>query len=223
MTNDDKKTIFVAATQLEVQPLLNHFSWVKRSDKYFIYNNYEIFIAGAGVFPMTYHLSRNLHLWDPKKIQMILVGIAGAYSYQLPLGTLHQVIEDIFADTGAEEKNGQILTMDQINLWSNTSLSKIEAVHTFPNNPIKLELPSVHSITVNTASGTESTIIKRMGQFKPDIENMEGAAFFQICKVNGISSTQIRTISNYVTPRNKSEWEIELAVKQLNKWIIQML
>jgi futalosine hydrolase len=50
---------------------------------------------------------------------------------------------------------------------------------------------------------------------------MEGIAFHYACKQAKIPFLQIRAISNYVTPRNKSEWEIPLAIQNLNQYLIE--
>ena len=44
---------------------------------------------------------------------------------------------------------------------------------------------------------------------------MEGAAFFYACLFEGITCSQIRTISNRVEKRNRDNWDIPLAVKDL--------
>jgi len=51
--------------------------------------------------------------------------------------------------------------------------------------------------------------------FNPQVESMEGAAFFYACLLEGITCSQIRTISNKVEKRNKDNWNIPLAVKNL--------
>jgi len=52
---------------------------------------------------------------------------------------------------------------------------------------------------------------------------MEGAAFFYACLLEGITCTQIRTISNKVEKRNKDNWDIPLAVKNLCSTGLQLI
>ena len=46
---------------------------------------------------------------------------------------------------------------------------------------------------------------------------MEGAAVMMVSKRFKIPCVQIRTISNRVEQRNKTKWDISLAVSNLNK------
>jgi futalosine hydrolase len=83
-------------------------------------------------------------------------------------------------------------------------------------NNLRSALPSitwVDSLTVNTASGSEDTISKRVQKYHPDIETMEGAALHYVCLQEGIPFLQLRGISNKVEPRNKANWKIEEAMK----------
>ena len=58
--------------------------------------------------------------------------------------------------------------------------------------------------------------------FSPNVESMEGAAFFAACK--GLSNfTQIRSVSNYVEKRDKSKWQIQLAITNLNRKMLNVL
>ena len=52
---------------------------------------------------------------------------------------------------------------------------------------------------------------------------MEGAAVFYACKMNNVPCLQVRAISNYVEPRNKENWQINLAINNLNNWIINFI
>ena len=51
---------------------------------------------------------------------------------------------------------------------------------------------------------------------------MEGAAFFAGCKRLD-NFTQIRAVSNYVEKRDKSKWNISLAIENLNKTLQKTL
>jgi len=52
---------------------------------------------------------------------------------------------------------------------------------------------------------------------------MEGAAVFYACKRENIDCLQIRSVSNYVEPRNKENWQIGLAIRNLNDWMISFI
>jgi len=92
--------------------------------------------------------------------------------------------------------------------------TKIENTVPYKNNNIN-KLKKVSGITVNTTHGAEISIEKIKSLFNPDVESMEGAAFFYACLLEGITCSQIRTISNKIEKRNKENWDIPLAVKNL--------
>jgi futalosine hydrolase len=54
-----------------------------------------------------------------------------------------------------------------------------------------------------------------MSKFNPDIETMEGASFFYICRREGIPFVAFRSISNRIEPRNKGNWNVKLALDNL--------
>ena len=85
------------------------------------------------------------------------------------------------------------------------------------------QLQKVKGITVNTVHGNEASIEKVKRLYNPAVESMEGAAFFSSCKEIGVEFIQIRAISNYVEKRDKSKWEMALAIKNLNNFIIDFL
>ena len=73
-----------------------------------------------------------------------------------------------------------------------------------------------NGITVNSSSGNEHTIKNRVNIFSPDTESMEGAAIALTAKEYNTDFIQIRSISNPVAIRNKADWNIPLAIKNLS-------
>jgi futalosine hydrolase len=52
---------------------------------------------------------------------------------------------------------------------------------------------------------------------------MEGAAVFYTCNIMNTPSIQIRSVSNHIEPRNKANWNIPLAIKALNDYLIEFI
>ena len=52
---------------------------------------------------------------------------------------------------------------------------------------------------------------------------MEGAAFHYVCLKEHVPFAQVRAISNFVTPRDKSQWQMKKAITNLNKWLIKFI
>ncbi len=84
------------------------------------------------------------------------------------------------------------------------------------------EWPVASSVSVQTVSGGTASIA-RLQPYAPDVESMEGAAFHYGCLVEKVPFLQLRCISNYVEVRDKSKWNIPLAVKHLNEALISVV
>jgi len=135
---------------------------------------------------------------------VVNMGIAGSFSSDILIGDVVEVVEDNFSEIGFE--NG-------------VSFSEFSELNVKTSYKIKGEtnLRKVKSITVNTVHGNEKSIDEIVKTLNPDIESMEGAAVFQVCKKFKIPCVQIRSISNKVEIRNKENWNLELAISNLNK------
>jgi len=84
-------------------------------------------------------------------------------------------------------------------------------------------LKKVKGITVNTVHGNDVSIEKVKQLYHPVVESMEGAAFFAACTGTKGNSVQIRAISNYVEKRDKEKWQMPLAIKNLNDFLITFI
>ena len=52
---------------------------------------------------------------------------------------------------------------------------------------------------------------------------MEGASFFYSAMISETNCLQIRSVSNRVESRNRDNWDIPLAVKNLNTFALELL
>jgi len=84
-------------------------------------------------------------------------------------------------------------------------------------------LKQVKAITVNTVHGNKNSITKIVNRLNPDIESMEGAAIFAVCKEFNIPCVQITSISNKMEKRNKENWNIPLAIQNLNTIVAKII
>jgi futalosine hydrolase len=215
--------LLISPTLFEIAPLLASLPIKKMNENSFICGEWDILIGGTGSFPFTYHLMRYLALRGDAPTKSVLVGVAGSYTSELHLSSLCTVREEIWCDVGAEEKDGTILGMDSLNLWTSENDPKPDSIRAKSSWSLYTELPSVKSITVNVAAGCHDTIDFRKRKHQPDIENMEGAAFFKICQLHSIECAQIRSISNYVEPRDRSKWDLQGAIHTLNDKILTLI
>ena len=219
------KTLLVSATYEELKPLIEKAEKINQIDDKLITlrigsKEFDFLCTGVGMVATSFYLGRVLssHKYD----RVINTGIAGSFDKDIPLGTVVEVVEDQFSEMGAE---------DGANFLSLLDLELIE-VDEFPYQSgvlfneqeiWSLTYPKVKSITVNKAHGSEERITKTIERLMPQVESMEGAAFFYACKIAKIPCLQIRAISNYVERRNKASWDISLAIKSLNAEILKLI
>jgi futalosine hydrolase len=199
--------LLVAATSFEITPLLERST---TQDKHRIH----ALITGPGMLATTWKLAECLA--TSSFDLAINAGIAGSFDPELPPGSLCEITEDTFGDFGAED-GSEFLPASEISLFdphlppfSGGFLRSSYSLSFFPG------LKKARAITVNTVSGKEETIGNRIRHFQPQIESMEGAAFFYACLQRGIPCCQLRSVSNPIERRNKKNWNIPLAVTTLN-------
>ena len=86
--------------------------------------------------------------------------------------------------------------------------------------PVERRVPFV---TVSSCTGTDTVARDLETRTGGAVESMEGAAFFYACHQLKVPCVQIRAVSNYVEKRNRDNWEIGLAVKNLNTFALELI
>ncbi len=218
------KILIVAATSLEISSLSEKLIFIEKPvanlSKY-KYNNLfiDILITGIGGIFTSYWLLKYIN----NNYDLILnIGIAGSYNDNIRIGQVVNIVKDEFADLGIEDANEFRTLFDM----------KFVDKNTYPFNNGKLDnntdfskiikLKKVKAISSSIAHGNKNSINKIIEKFNPDIESMEGATFFYICTLEQQSFLQIRSISNFVEERKKSNWNIPLAINNLADTIINI-
>ena len=215
------KILLVSATKFEIAPLLKRFKGIRSGKNLSTFSfgkhTIDVLITGIGMTTTAFHLGKTLS----KKYDLAInAGVAGSFRQNIPLGTVVNVVSDCFADLGAEDGE-KFLTLEEMGLGQVSSL-KSQVLSPKARKTL-LGLPQVNGITVNTVHGNTASIKKVIKKFHPDIESMEGAAFFFACNHENIPCIQIRAISNYVEKRNKKKWKMDLAIKNLCTSIEQIM
>lgn len=217
--------LLVAATISEIQPLLVMHGWQEGMG--FPYSSQsqqhqlDIMVTGAGINHTAFHLGQILSR-RPYDVA-IQVGIAGSFNQAFPIGSVVQVVSDQFSDFGATDHE-HFLPAQQIGLLPDAPPLLVDGVlsATYSNAFTEKWAPA-RGITVQTVHGDQSGIEEVTHRLHPDVESMEGAAFFYACMQAGIPAIQLRAISNFVEPRNRGNWNIPLAVEQLHLSILELL
>ena len=202
------KTLVVAATKAELTFFYQHFNL---PDGDFVESkNFDLLITGVGMVATAFALGKHL---SSKYSLVVNFGIAGSFDRNIALGTVLNITEDTFAELGAENGD-EFLTISDLGFGENHYTSKAHK---------SVNLPVAKGITMNCVTGSEKSIKNLIKRLNPTTESMEGAAVFYACKQLNVDCLQIRSISNYVEPRNKDNWEIGLAIKNLNDWAIAFI
>ncbi len=201
------KILVVAATEFEISNL-----------KLFFVNDNSIHFltTEVGMTSTAYYLTKELLM---NKYDLVInIGIAGSFNKQLSIGEITSVENDFFAELGAENDD-EFIPFPKMNLPGAYSFKNKNAI----SSKTYQQLKKVKAATVNKVHGNEASINKFLSIHNVDIESMEGAAVAMVCEKDNIPYVQIRSISNYVTKRNTSEWNISLAIKNLNTSLINIL
>ena len=215
-----KKILIVAATKHEVELALSIFK-ISVNDEVGLFTSSKfpldisVLITGVGMvntaFLMGKHVTQHYDY-------IINAGICGAFNRNLKIGEVVNVCEDTISEMGAENGDDFIKYAD-LNLGGSNVFKGLIQVE---NSTLTI-LKKVNAITVNTIHGSEESVKKSSVRFNADVESMEGAAFFSSCNKLAKNYMQIRAISNYVEKRDKSKWNIPLAISNLNETVIKII
>ncbi len=198
------KSLIVAATYTEIAPFMEHFNIIE--SEFSQKKSFDVLITGVGMTATAFSLGKFLH---NNYKSVINVGIAGSFNKELPIGTIVNIIQDTFSELGAESGDS-FVSIDELGFGrASYHGEKIDGID------------QVSGITVNTVNGNSVSINQVIKRLNPETESMEGAAVFYCASKYNIPAIQIRCISNYVEPRNKENWNISLAINNLNNWLIK--
>jgi futalosine hydrolase len=212
------KVLLIAATAMEIAPAVE---LLVKSDFMPGECKVSVLITGIGQTATTWMLTNALNTTAPGLV--IQAGIAGAFSSSMALGSVVYVQKDCFGDLGMEE-NGQFST-----IFTNGFANADEAPFTdgwLINRSPAINGMAIEAVSAVTINKVTDSIVQRqqlVDQFNPAIETMEGAAFHYVCLKTGIPFIQLRAISNYVGERDKSKWQLQEAIDNLNHKLLQLI
>ena len=164
--------------------------------------NFESLITGIGIANTMSNLTP--YLIKSNYDFLINIGICGSFDRSYNLGDVVEVNEDCFSELGYEDG-------DEFRLFDNH-----DEINQFFKFESKTHLDTVKGITVNTVHGNDQSIDKVVKQFNPIVESMEGAACMMLAKAFRMPMIQLRGISNYVEERDRDNWEVGLAIRNLH-------
>ncbi|MDP4282100.1 MAG: futalosine hydrolase [Bacteroidota bacterium] len=222
------KILIVTATPLEIRPLLDQLILSEVMNDHLTCYSYQdasihFLITGIGMVQTAYYTTRQLAL-DHYDFA-INAGICGSYHTGIQVGKVVHVREEIISEMGATN-NKDFYSVFQLGLvdpdeypYHDGKLINDVTI----NSVCMMKLPQVRGCTVNRINSNEENILRMLERFKPDVESMEGAAFLYSCLMEKVPCLEIRAVSNYVRELDRSNWNVQLALKNLNKTLLKIL
>lgn len=183
----------------------------------------DLLPSGPGLVSTSYHLTRTI-LARPYDMA-IQIGIAGSWDRSLALGEVVYVEREWMADLGADSPEGFLSVFDLGLIDPQEPPFRNGELINGPY-PLAEQIPisSVSALTRQTATGSDHSLsLWKSLPLTYQLETMEGAAFYYVCHQEKLPCLQIRGISNYVEPRNRKNWKVDLALSRIQEWLDQAL
>jgi adenosylhomocysteine nucleosidase/futalosine hydrolase len=171
--------------------------------KFFAHPSAIIEISGVGLSSAAYSTTKIIAQHKPD--WLIMAGIAGVYAHSgFAVGDVVLVSSECESDLGFFTPRGFTHLAD-LKLDMEFSIAK---EHLCPHLPAQSILPIAKSNSMNAA------MVPFVQTAGIDIENMEGAAFFQVCLAERQKFLEVRSISNLVKIGD-DEWDMEGSIRAL--------
>ena len=166
--------------------------------------SFSFMLTGIGTTSTCYRLTKNILEARSNNINYDLainIGIAGSFDLnKYPIGSASIIEKEYFGDLGFETMFG-FQTLFQYQLLDANSfpfnggallLNKLEG----KLSPILDIAPYAVGVTVQTVTGDPAKVQSIRERFNPEIESMEGAAFYYVCLQERVNFIELRTVSN---------------------------
>ncbi|MDZ4807694.1 MAG: futalosine hydrolase [Bacteroidota bacterium] len=212
--------LLVAATTKEIAPFLDYYR--NQQNQWPDNLNIDVLITGIGLTASAYHLAKQFSIKRPDLV--IQAGVAGCFDKKIPLGSVVAIKQDTIADESVIELK-KIRTLFDLQLVPQNQLPYKKGWLINPGIAIikRSNLKAVIGISVNQITTSKQMIQFYKDEFNPVTESMEGAALHYVCLMEKVPFLQIRSISNYITERNKKNWNMKESITNLNKELIRLL
>lgn len=215
------RILIVSATLFEIRPYFDRLGPAEQESDYlyrFTTGEHfiDVLISGMGMLATAYHMGYQLARY--RYDAAVNAGIAGTFRDDIPVGTVVKVEEDTLPELAAQE-DGRMVSFFELGLIDPDAPPFRDGilVNTHPLMVRSLEsVMRVRGSTVNTLYDL-SNPMQPATHAPADVETMEGAAFLYGCLSAGVPCVQLRAISNVAGERDKSRWDVNGAVKALNR------
>ena len=210
--------LLVAATSFEVQPTIDFLKGREtRGGSVFV----TPLVTGVGGLATGYALTRRIGSTPPGLV--IQAGIAGCFTDKKP-GEVLVVSEEVLADLGVwEDQRFKSLFDMKLADPEGYPFSGGRLVNPHATLLSFTDLEPVRGMTVNEITTDAAKIDWHQQNTRAVVESMEGGPLHYVCLQLGVPFLQLRSISNAVGVRDKTKWNIPLAIARLNEELIVLL
>ena len=172
--------------------------------QFFSHSQVQVELCGVGLSAAAYKTAKVIEQYRPD--WLILAGIAGVYPHSsFSVGDVALIASESEADLGFFTPKGFIHLAD-LSLDMDFSVPQRWSC---PHLPSLNTIPFAHSNSMNAAM---APFVNIEGI---DVENMEGAAFFQVCIAEQQRFLEVRAISNKVDIEAVEEWDFIGSIQAL--------
>lgn len=185
----------------------------------------DFMLTGIGTTSTCYRLTKKLAEAEAEGNRYSLainIGIAGSYDIKnFPVGSVALINKEYFGDMGFQTTSGFMSLFDSAALDSNLfpytdgALKSVKMPDYFEN--IIKDYKRAVGVTVQTVTGVEETKRRLMELYNPQIESMEGAAFFYVCLNERIHFFELRSVSNAIGMKDRNQWDTPAALRSLTE------
>lgn len=222
------KILIVTTSLLELKGITAHLG-LSTSDDNIIHSfsfsdlSIDFMRCDPGIFSMSWLLTTQLMKQNYDLV--INAGICGSFKDKYLPGSILRVRRDMFADIGVHAEGGfsDLFDLGLIRQDSHPFFEKFLFDSPGEYQKIFENLVTVKAVTVNQVPLEENIRGKLEKIYDPDIETMEGAAFFYVCAKMYANYVQLRAVSNYTDERDKSNWETNKALMNLGIFLKEMI
>jgi len=210
--------LLAAATTLEIQATIE---FLENAAHRVGEHQTALLITGVGSMAATYMLTG--HVRDRRPDIVVQAGIAGCFTNR-PAGDVVAVNEEWLADLGVWEGQG-FRTLFDLGLSGKDGppFTGGALINPYKKLLALSGLAEERAITVNEITTSKERLRWYQQNLQPVVESMEGGALHYVCLQERIPFIQIRSISNQAGERDKTKWNIGVAVRRLNDRLIALL
>ena len=208
--------LLVSATDLEIMETVQ---WLNGIDHSHNDVKTDLLNSGIGQLKTTYAIQKQIQTKRPDLV--IQAGICGALTKN-DIGRVYLIGSERIADLGLMEKSG-FTNIFEMGLIKDNEFPFKNGKLMNPYSHL-LEwagLPLMNGVTVNEIKSFDFIGFQQYSG--PVVESMEGAALHYVCLMENIPFLQIRSVSNIIGERDKTQWKIKEALKRLNETLILLI